>query len=107
MGTKNKYQLMNASEVTDSNGDYYPDLASFPLNQLRIKDKPADYKLRSVDLYRFFDLTQGWYGDFDLYDYLTLWLNDINEISNEDNFGKTIKLYSKSDIDNWYLDNVK
>ena len=56
MGYKNKYQLMNASVVTDKNGDFYPDLATFPLNQLRLTERPTDYKLTQNNLYRFFDL---------------------------------------------------
>lgn len=107
MAYKNKYQLMNASIVTDENGDFYPDLATFPLNQLRISERPTDYKLTQNDLYRFFDLCYDYYGSFDLYDYLTLWLNDITDISNEDNFEKSIKFYGKNDIDKWYIENLK
>lgn len=107
MGYKNKYQLMNASVVTDKNGDFYPDLATFPLNQLRLTERPTDYKLTQNNLYRFFDLCYDYYGSFDLYDYLTLWLNDITEISDEDNFEKNIKFYGKNDIDKWYVENLK
>jgi hypothetical protein len=107
MAYKNKYQLMNASVVTDENGDYYPDLATFPLNQLRITERPTDYKLNQNDIYRFFDLCYEYYNSFDLYDYLTLWLNDITDISNEDNFEKSIKFYGKNDIDKWYIENIK
>ena len=39
---KNKYQLMNESVVTDDDGNAYPDLATFPLNQLRLTEKPSD-----------------------------------------------------------------
>jgi hypothetical protein len=107
MAYKNKYQLMDASVVTDKNGDFYPDLATFPLNQLRITEKPSDYTLTQNNLYRFFDLCYDYYDSFDFYDYLTLWLNDITDIANEDNFGKSIKFYGKNDIDKWYIDNVK
>ena len=47
------------------------------------------------------------YGTFNLYDYLTLWLNDINDISNEENFNRKIILYGKSDLDKWYVDNMR
>ena len=46
---KNKYQLMNESVVTDDDGNAYPDLATFPLNQLRLTEKPSDYKLNQND----------------------------------------------------------
>jgi len=104
---KNKYQLMEASCVTDDNGDFYPDLATFPLKQLRITERPTDYKLTQNNLYRFFDLCYEYYNDFDFYDYLTLWLNDITDISDEDNFEKNIKFYGKNDIDDWYVENLK
>ena len=39
---KTKYQLMDNSSVTDSNGDYYPDLATFPIDKLRTNYKPRN-----------------------------------------------------------------
>lgn len=107
MASKTKYQLMDASVVTDGNGNNYPDLATFPLNQLRQTEKPSSYKLNMNNLYRFFDLCYEYYGDFDLYDYLTLWVNDITDISNEENFEKVINFYSKTDIDKWYLEHMR
>jgi hypothetical protein len=98
---------MNASEVTDKNGDFYPDITTFPINEIRLTQKPRDYKLEYNDLFRFFNLAYEFYGSFDFYDNLTLWLNNINDISNEDNFEKIIKLYPKTDIDKWFVDNIK
>ena len=46
MAYKNKYQLMDYSEVTDENGNNYPDLATFPLNELRLTSKPSNYQLK-------------------------------------------------------------
>lgn len=107
MAYKNKYQLMDESVVTDSDGNAYPDLATFTINQLRINEKPSDYKLTQNDLYRFFDLCYEYYDSYDFYDYLTLWLNDITDVADEDNFGKYIKFYGKNDIDKWYIENIK
>ena len=64
----NKYQLMNESKVTDEHGNNYPDLATFPLNELRITQKPTIYKLNEKDLYKFFNLTYEYYDKFDFYD---------------------------------------
>ena len=107
MANRTKYQLMDSSVVTDKDGNNYPDLATFPLNQLRIHEKPTDYKLAEKDLYRFFDLAYEYYGSFELYDSLTLWLNDITDVSNEENFNKSIKFYGKKDIDDWYVQHMK
>ena len=103
----NKYDLMNESEVTDEFGNNYPDLATFPLNELRITQKPTFYKMDYNDIYRFFDLTHDYYDKFEFYDYITLWLNDITEISNEDNFQREIKFYGKNDLDKWYKEHLK
>lgn len=107
MAIKNKYNLMDSSVVTDKDGNNYPDLATFPINQIRMTEKPVEYTLNQANLYRFFDLCYEYYGNYELYDFLTLWLNDINDISNEENFGRTIKFYGKNDIDNWYVEHMK
>ena len=54
MANKTKYQLMESSIVTDKDGNNYPDLATFPLNQLRITEKPTDYQLNQNNIYRHF-----------------------------------------------------
>ena len=107
MAYKTKYQLMESSVVTDKDGNNYPDLATFPLNSLRVTQKPSDYKLNQNNIYRFFDLMYEYYNDFDFYDYITLWLNDITDIANEENFQKNLKFYSKSDLDTWYQEYLK
>ena len=105
---KNKYQMMKESIVTDNNGNPYPDLATFPLDSFISTSKPIDVKLTYKDTQRFFDLTYDFYDSFDFYDDITLWLNDITYISDSDaNYQKIIKIYSKIDIDNWYLASVR
>ncbi len=107
MAYKTKYQLMDSSIVTDENGNNYPDLATFPLSYLRLSAKPSTYKLTQNNLYRFFDLTHEYYNDFNFYDYITLWLNDITDISNEENFQKEIKFFGKNDLDSWYQEYLR
>ena len=49
-----------------------------------------------------------YYDEFDFYDDINLWLNNITEIYDEDeNFGKTINLYGKTDLDKWYREFLK
>ena len=57
--------------------------------------------------HKLFDLCYNYYDSYDLYDYLTLWLNDITDIADENNFEKSIKFYGKNDIDKWYIENIK
>lgn len=105
---KTKYQLMNQSVVTDKNGNHYADLATFDIDSFETRNKPADYKLTYNDTLKFYNAIYEFYGDFDFYDDLNLWLNNIINISDSDlNFQKKIKLYSKTDIDNFYINHIK
>ena len=108
MAIRNKYQLMAESIVVDSEGNAYPDLATFPLNSFVANTISSEYKLTYNDTQRFFDLIYGFYSSFDFYDDIILWLNDIYYISDsENNFGRTIKIYGKGDVDNWYIASVR
>ena len=104
---KSKYNLMKNSIVTDDNGNFYPDLATFPINDIIITKKPIEHSLTYNDCLRFFDLSQSYYGQFDFYEDIVLWLNDIEYISDEENnFEVILKLYTKQDIDAWYIKNL-
>jgi len=103
---KNKYQLMRNSEFTDSDGNNYPDLSTFPLETLVINTKPLNYSLTENDCLRFFDLIYKYYGNFDFYDDMILWLSDVEDITLESNFERKINLISKKDLDSWYLSSL-
>lgn len=103
---KNKYQLMRNSEFTDSDGNNYPDLSTFPLETLVINTKPLKYSLTENDCLRFFDLIYKYYGNFDFYDDMVLWLSDVEDITLESNFERKINLISKKDLDSWYLSSL-
>ena len=104
---KNKYQMMRDSEVLDKDGNAYPDLATFPIESFVVNTKPMTHHLTQLNVERFFNLIYDVYNSFDLYDDITLWLNDIEYISDKNNFGREIKLYSKIDLNNWYISGVK
>ncbi len=108
MAKKNKYNLMKDSIVTDSYGNCYPDIATFPINKFVANTKPIEYKLNYKDTQRFFDTTYEFYSSFDFYDDIILWLNNIEYISDSDtNFEKIIKMYGKNDIDEWYIASIR
>lgn len=103
---KNKYLLMQDSQTTDELGNSFPDLATFPIEKFINNLKPAFYTLSYNDTQRFFDLINGVYQNFDFYDDITLWLNDIDYISKtSENFDKKISFYKKSDLDQFFFDN--
>lgn len=105
---KSKYQLISPSTVAfDSNGNPYPDLATFPIESFSPTTKPNYYTLGEVDIYRFDILTDNTYSDFDFYDDFMLWVNNIPFIEDDTNIGNSLALYTKSDIDNWFALNVK
>jgi len=105
---KDKYTLMFSSSVTDSLGNPYPDLTSFPVNEFVIKTRAVNRQLSYNDCLRFFDTTYTVYDSFNAYDDIILWLNDIEQVTDVDeNFEKNIKFYTKTDIDSWYLANIK
>lgn len=102
---KSKYLLMQESEVTDELGNKYPDLATFVINKFTPTVKGIDYPLTYPNCLRFFDLTYDAYQDFNFYDDITLWLNDVEYISDTDtNFDRYIKFYAKTDLNKWLLD---
>jgi hypothetical protein len=105
MASKNKYNLMQESSiVTDTYGNYYPDLATFDINYFIPSSKPLAYKLLYNDIYRFDLLINSYYTSFDLYDDLTLWLNDIPYLTIS-GLQQTIYFYAKADIDSYYKNN--
>lgn len=105
MANKSKYTMMKDSDtVTDENGQKYPDLTTLGINNFIVNNKPIDHQLNYNDCLRFFDLTNSLYGSYDFYDDVTLWLNDIEYISDTDtNFEKYIKLFTKTDLDAWFI----
>ena len=106
---RNKYQCMKTSDVvTDKDGNPFPDLATFVINEFQPSAKPTTIALSQRNTERFFDLIYEFYTAFDYYDDIILWLNDILNISDSQNtFQKEVKMFSKIDIDNFYLSSVK
>ena len=108
VNSKNKYSLMYPSPTqVDSVGNPYPDLASFPINTFNPSAKPIEYQLTEKDVYRFDLLTYQVYQNYGFYDDFTAWISNIPFISTDDNFEKVVLLFNKSDIDTWYLQNIK
>lgn len=105
---RTKYQLMANSEVTDGEGNNYPDLATFPIEEFTPTTKPANYSLSWQNTKRFDLLIHEWYGSFPFYDDIILWLNDVVHISDSDtNFQRVLQMFSKQDLDDWYVQNVR
>lgn len=96
-----------SSTVSDSTGNPYPDLATFPIDTFVANTKPNYYTLGEGDIYRFDIFTDIEYSDFDFYDDFLLWVNDLPYIEDDSNIGKQLSIYVKSDIDTWFVQNIK
>jgi len=117
---KTKYMLMSESNITDNFGNKYPDLATFKINDFVPKSRGIDYQLTEYDCLQFFNLIYEFYSGFNFYDDITLWLNEIEWISDTrhvddrdntlldrgGNFERYIKFYNKQDIDAWSLNSI-
>jgi hypothetical protein len=105
---KSKYQLMIDGSVADENGNYYPDLTTFPINSFDNKIRPIIHELNENEVYRFFDVAYNYYRNFDFYDDFILWINDIEYISDvTENYAKKILIYDPTDINTWYFENIR
>jgi hypothetical protein len=103
--SRTKYDLMAVSSgISDGYGNFYPDIATFSINSFVPTSRPLKYSLNETDVYRFDTLINSYYGNFELYDDLTLWLNDIPYLTSG-YIGSGIKFYNKANIDDWYTKN--
>lgn len=104
--SRNKYMIMEQSTQTDSFGNNYPDLTTFPINDFIPSEKSRPYRTDENDIYRF-DLPIGlYYNNFNLYDDISLWLNDIPYLSDDDYIGTEVLFYQKADIDKFFVSNL-
>lgn len=102
---KTKYLTIKPSSIyKDSSGDYFPDIFSFPINNLIFSETPQKYTLSANDIKRFDILVYRYYGSSDYKD-LVLWVNNISNLD-EINPGFQIILPIKKDIENFYRGNI-
>ena len=106
MAYKNKYMLMEDSEETDDVGNFYPDIATFPINNFKPQSKGRPFTMKETDVYRFDIPTYAYYSTFEFYDDITLWLNDIPYLSNDKYVGEEINFYQKRDINQFFINNL-
>jgi len=100
MTSKSKYLTMQSSKVyKDIEGNYYPDIFTFGINNINIVNKPTKYYLSDQDISRFDILMYNYYGSSE-YDQLVLWINNIEHIADK-NPGDTIYLPDKEDLDSF------
>lgn len=104
--SKSIYMLMNESETqVDDSGRKRLDILSFPISDFIRKDIVLEWTLTSSDVYRFDQFIIAHYGSTNYYLSMIKWLNGLYEMDDRW-IGKTIKLYSKADLDRFLRDNL-
>lgn len=99
MALRSIYNTIEPSKVvTDSNGKFYFDIFTFPINQFRTESVILNHRLTKDEVYRFDQFMISWYGKVDYYKEMILWLNGIFLLG-EDHINTVIKMYSKIDLD--------
>jgi hypothetical protein len=99
---RNKYLVIKESSTeTNSLGNPYPDIMTFPINKFRYNDIPIRTKLTSADIARFDLFCFRIYNNSDYTD-LLLWLNDKASV-HQLVAGEEVVLPSANDINNFYL----
>lgn len=97
----NRYLVIKESEEhSDTNGNFYPDIFSIPINNFKPQKAPQIYTLSERDIYRFDLLIFNYYKDSN-YDDIILMLNNIEHISDVEP-GTKILLYDVEDINSFY-----
>jgi hypothetical protein len=103
---RNKYMIMNNSEQADAYGNFYPDLATFPINNFIPENRGRPYVMDENDVYRFDQIIGLYYTSFNLYDDIILWLNDVPYLSDDDYIQFSMKFYQKRELDQFFINNL-
>jgi len=102
---KNEYLIMKDSVNLDSNGLLLPDVMTLDLFEFKYTKASSRYKLTEKDIYRFDQFILSFYGEVSYYQSMVLLLNDIPFLTT-DYIGQYIFLPDKSDLDNFYLEQI-
>lgn len=100
-----RFLLMENSEVKDEDGEFFPDVLTFPLNDFEFKGQPLRYILNAADLQRI-DVLMNEVYNVPVYDDIVLFLSDIpylGDLNDEDD--NIVILPVKTDLDNFVSNN--
>jgi len=84
-----------------SDGTYYPDIMTFPVEKFTYKDPPREYYITQGDIERPDLLMMKVYGT-PQYDDLVAWLNNLPSFR-EAGIGDKILLPSKADLEKFFI----
>lgn len=101
MAINNRYKTMLESTETDSNGNAYPDILSFPISHFKAIETPTTYIFKKMDMDRFDITVYKFYGSSYYQDFI-VWYNGYSSIHDIE-VGSEILLPDKTEIDKFYI----
>jgi hypothetical protein len=101
---KSKYLTIKNSTETDSTGNYYPDIMTFPINKFLYNDIPLKVIITAMDIQRFDYFVFQFYNTSDYTD-IILWLNNKSSV-HELITGEELILPTPEDMDKFYMENI-
>lgn len=102
---RSRYKTLKESTQTNSKGNPYPDVMSFPIEKFTFTGTGKEYYLTQTDIDRIDLLCYREYG-VSYYDDMVLWLNDIDSLHNIV-AGTKILLPPKRDLDRFMIKNMR
>ena len=100
---KSRYIVMKASEQTSENGEFFPDVLSYPNKKFSIRNPLNKGVISQRYKQRFYLACYDVYGVCSYDDYV-LWLNGISSVHSLV-IGETFLMPEKSDIENFIIEN--
>lgn len=97
---KNIFLTIKDSAVTDTYGNFYPDIMTFPILKFEYIDTPLKIVISSMDIERFDLFIYRYYSTSDYTD-IVLWLNNYGTVHDLVP-GIELSLPSTSDINKFY-----
>jgi hypothetical protein len=98
-----RYDAMAPSLQSDVNGSFYPDILSFPLDDLKLTVAAKKYRMTRMDVDRF-DITVATEYGAAVYDDVVLWYNGIESI-HDVSPGDILLFPDKVDLDAFMIRN--
>jgi hypothetical protein len=89
--------IEKTNEIFSPLNDYWPDIITFPINDLILQTAPIPHVLTDQEIKRFDLFIANWYGSYEYWDFV-IWYNNISYISRLLS-GDIIYLPEKKDFD--------
>lgn len=97
---RSRYDLADDSDTRSSNGSFYKDILTIPLDKFKYNSAPYEHQLTMIDIKRLDIMISNLYGVTE-FDDLLLWINGIADPTTL-SIGDTLSVPTKSDMEIFY-----